>query len=229
MLPACGALALVSLVMLGRPGPASATNECRALNPCVPVAGPWVVVPTARTLPRPQVQFQLTCPRGFVVAGLDAELSDRAIDLAFLGNSGSPIAPGITTSRTVVFVAWFAGSRPRAPSFRPHAGCVPGSGGGGRTSTAAKAFFSPGQPVIRRVVTVRVLSARRVIASCRTGERLVGWYAARGFVRATPPSPGLAAAVSVTTRLHGAQVTAVTRARAAGAVVQLAALCAGGT
>ena len=42
--------------------PAGATNECRGLNPCVPVAGPWVVVPVGHGASRPQVQYQLTCP-----------------------------------------------------------------------------------------------------------------------------------------------------------------------
>jgi hypothetical protein len=33
------------LVALAAVPTAGATNECRGLNPCVPVAGPWVVVP----------------------------------------------------------------------------------------------------------------------------------------------------------------------------------------
>ena len=86
---------------------------------CVAVAGPWVVVPMARSAPRPQAQYQLTCPRGFVVAGIDAELSDQAIDLAFLGTSGTPVSPGVTTSRSIVFVASYAGEQPRAPTFEP--------------------------------------------------------------------------------------------------------------
>jgi hypothetical protein len=101
-----GALVLGALTVAPSAG---ATNECRGLNPCVPVAGPWVVVPTARTLPRPQAQYQLTCPRGFVVAGIDAQLSDQAIDLAFLGTSGTPVSPGVTTSRSIVFVASYVG------------------------------------------------------------------------------------------------------------------------
>src|SRR4029078_9136492 len=67
---------------------AGATNECRGLNPCVPIAGPWVVVPA-----KGEVQYQLTCPKGYVVAGTDAELTDPQIDLSFLPSSGRPRGP----------------------------------------------------------------------------------------------------------------------------------------
>jgi len=52
---------------------AAATNECRGLQVCVRVAGPWVVVPSALTSPRPRADFQLSCPRRYVIGGLDAE------------------------------------------------------------------------------------------------------------------------------------------------------------
>ena len=108
--------------------PAGATNECRGLNPCVAVAGPWVVVPS---LGAGKAQYQLTCPKGYAVGGTDAELSDRAIDLAFLATSGRPSRPGITTSRTLVFLASYVGKATRPPTFRPHIGCIPATGGGG--------------------------------------------------------------------------------------------------
>ena len=59
----------------------AATHECRALPVCVPVAGPWVIVPSKQSVPRPQVQFQLSCPKGYIVGGTDAELSNAAIDV----------------------------------------------------------------------------------------------------------------------------------------------------
>jgi len=83
--------------------PAGATNECRGLPVCVRIAGPWVVVPAALTTPRPRVDFQLSCPRGYVIGGLDAELTDRAIDIDFLGKLGSPVNPGVTTARSALF------------------------------------------------------------------------------------------------------------------------------
>ena len=82
----CGVLAAV---LAAGAGPAQATNECRGLQVCVRVQGPWVVVPASLGTQRPAVQFQLSCPRGFVAGGLDAELSDRAIDMDFLCLLGS--------------------------------------------------------------------------------------------------------------------------------------------
>ena len=84
--------------------PAGGANECDGLMVCVPVVGPWVVVPgTGGTNRRPS-EWQLTCPRQHIVGGLDAELSIRAIDVEFLGRLGSPVNPGITTRRSVTFV-----------------------------------------------------------------------------------------------------------------------------
>ena len=109
--------------------PAGATNECRGLQVCVHVAGPWVVVPTGTAAPRPRVEYQLTCPKGYVVGGLDAELTDRAIDVTFQGLIGAPVNPGITTSRTALFVATSARTLARGATFRPHIGCMPSAGG----------------------------------------------------------------------------------------------------
>jgi len=44
--------------------PAGAANECAGLRVCVPVAGPWVVVPASTSVPRMHVEYQLSCPRG---------------------------------------------------------------------------------------------------------------------------------------------------------------------
>ena len=73
--------------------PAGATNECKGLQVCVPITGPWVL--TSGTA---EVQYQLPCPKKFVVAGLDAELSTRGIEVSFRGALGSPVNPGITTT-----------------------------------------------------------------------------------------------------------------------------------
>lgn len=220
--------AALALGALAAAPTAGATNECRGLNPCVPVAGPWVVVPVGKSAQPPQVQYQLTCPRGYVVAGLDVELSDRAIDVTFLGSSGSPVSPGITTSRTVVFVGTYVGIGARAPTFRPHAGCVPAAGGGQRTPTGVGAVFPPGKPTVRHVTTAGVTSTRRIVAACRAGERLVAWYSARGFDTPAPPSPALVASLSTRVTASGAKVVALAHATKGQGVVQVAAVCAGG-
>ena len=130
------AVAVAAATVAAGAGPARATNECKGLQVCVRVAGPWVVVPAAQGVQRPRVEFQLSCPRGFIVGGLDAELSDRAIDISFVAKIGSPVNPGISTSRAAVFVATYTGGSPRVATFRPHIGCVPASGGGGPSMTS---------------------------------------------------------------------------------------------
>jgi hypothetical protein len=209
---------------------AGSANECDGLQVCIPIAGPWVAVPTATGAARPQAQWQLTCPRGHIVGGLDARLSQRAIDVSFLGRMGSPVNPGITTSRSVTFLGTYVGTSPRAPSFKPYVGCMPTSGGGSRVPTSATAF-EPGTPTTRRATTARVRPGNATVtAGCRAGERLVGSSHAFGFFTRTPPGASLVSSVTggqsvrdgkVVLRVRGdAEVGAVR------AVVQVQAVCA---
>lgn len=210
-------------------GTANATNECRGLNPCVPVAGPWVVVPVGNGVPRPQVQYVLACPRGYVVGGLDAELTDRAIDVSFLGRSGSPVNPGITTSRTAVFAATYVGGSARAPSFRPHLGCLPG-GGGRRTPTALTAVVPPGEPTVRFVKNVKLGTgvSTRVAVACGVGERLIAAYDARAFTTRTPPTAQLVNSFALRRTVRANRVVVTASSVTPGAVVQVSIVCAGG-
>lgn len=210
-------------------GSAGGANECDGLMVCVPVAGPWVVVPTSGGVPRPRVEYQLTCPRGHVVGGLDARLSQRAIDVSFAGMLGSPVNPGITTSRSAVFVAAYVGASARAPSFRPFIGCMPGAGGGVRIPTSVTAF-RPGRLTVRRVQTVRVRPGELMVAQrCGARERLVGASHAFGFFTRTPPSASLVQDVAATQTVRGRRVVVRVRgdAELAGvrAVVQVHAVC----
>ncbi len=224
-----GALAVVaaSLVVAA---PAGGANECDGLMVCVPVAGPWVVVPASTGTPRERVEFQLTCPRAHVVGGLDARLSVRGIDVSFIGRLGSPVNPGITTSRSVVFVGTYVGQSDRAPTFKPFIGCMPAAGGGTRVPTSVAAF-PPGSPVTRRVKTVRVRpGAATLTQRCSAGERLVGGSHAFAFATRTPPSASLVATMSGSQELRGDSVVVRVRgdAEIAGvrALVQVHALCA---
>jgi hypothetical protein len=210
---------------------AHATNECRGLQVCVPVHGPWVVVPAARSVPRPRVDFQLSCPRGFIVGGLDAQLSDRAIDVDFPGRLGSPVGPGVTTSRSALFRGTYTGSSPRGPSFRPHIGCVPASGGApGPVPYRLDAVFPPSEPTVRRVRTVRIRPGSvRALAACAAGERLIsGWHAV-AFYTSSPPSTSLVSSVVATRTLRAGRVDVRARAGAevlgVRAVVQAGAVC----
>ena len=211
-------LALAALSAAVAAGSAHATNECRGLQVCVPVAGPWVLAGTAA-----QVEYQLSCPARFVVAGLDAELSARGIDVGFVGALGSPVNPGITTTREAVFLGRLVRAPAPAASFRPHIGCVPAQGGGGRAPTAHRAF-APGKPVDRRVLQVEATRDRTVTARCPKGERLAGTSHAIGFFAARPPTVADARAVRVTRGMRNGVVTLVIRSHAP-AVVQLSLLC----
>lgn len=215
--------------------PADATNECRGLQICVKVPGPWVVVPVELSTVRAGAQFQLSCPRGYIVGGLDAELSDRAIDLDFPGLLGSPVGPGTTTSRSVVFRGVYTGASARNPVFRPHIGCVPTSGGGrGPVPYRKLQSFPPGQPTIRRVRSVRLRAGVvRAVAACSAGERLIsGWHSV-GFYTAAAPTAALARSVTVTQRARGNRVEVRARSGAGvngvRAVVQVGAVCGGGS
>ena len=226
-------LALVGAAFAAGAVPAGATNECRGLAVCVPVAGPWVVVPTGRSVPRPRVEYQLSCPRGYVVGGLDAELSDPAIDIGFAGTLGSPVNPGITTSRVAVFFATYAGASVFTPSFRPHIGCVPAAGSGGRVPVSAAAL-PQSRPTVRRVRTVRIRPgrSRRVVQSCAASEHLIAGSHAVGFYTATPPSEGLVAGLSAAQAVRDDRVSVTVRAGkvllGVPSVVQVTAVCAGG-
>jgi hypothetical protein len=204
--------------------PAGATNECRGLQVCVPVTGPWVLAAPG------EVQFELACPKRFIVGGLDAELSSRGIDVGFVGRLGSPVNPGITTSKEAVFLGRLVRGRDAAPSFRPHIGCVPASGGGQRVPTAYRAV-APGQPVERRVfqVDVRPGKTRRFVGRCLTRERLAAAMHAIAFYGDAPPTPALAHAVSVKQRVRSGRAELTIRASravsATRAVVQLDLLC----
>jgi len=224
-----GALA-VAAASLAVVAPAGGANECDGLMVCVPVAGPWVVVPASTSVPRARVEFQMTCPPRHVVGGLDARLSVRGIDVSFLGMLGSPVNPGITTSRSVVFVATYVGNSDRAATFRPFIGCMPAAGGGTRVPTSVGAF-RPGRPVTRRVKTVRVRPGSATVAQrCISGERLVGGSHAFAFATRTPPGASLVAGVSGSQELSGSSVVVRVRADAelAGvrAFVQVHAVCA---
>lgn len=215
-------------VLAAGAGSAQATNECRGLQVCVRVVGPWIAVAGART------DFQLSCPRGFIVGGLDARLSDRAIDVDFLGRVGSPVGPGVTTSRSALFRGTYAGSSPRWPSFRPYLGCVPASGGGPGPVPLRRpdAVFPPTEATVRRVRDVRLrVGSTRAVAGCARGERFVSGWHALAFFTANPPTPAMIQSVSMRRAVRGGRLYVTAQAgtslRGMRAIVQAGALCGG--
>jgi hypothetical protein len=200
--------------------PAGATNECRGLQVCVPVVGPWVVPAPGR------VEFQLACPQRYIVAGLDAELTSRGIEVGFVGALGSPVNPGITTSREAVFLGRVVRDVIGA-TFRPHIGCVPASGGGRRTPTAYHPF-PPGKPTVRHVANFTVHAGTTTHgARCARNELLVSATHAIGFPGDTPPSEAAIGAVRATQRYRdGLVLVTVHVTKRVRAVVQLDLVCA---
>jgi hypothetical protein len=230
-------VALATAALAAAAAPAGATNECRGLQVCIPVAGPWVAIPpAARTGPAPSTRYLLACPgKGRIVGGHDARGSDRAIDLAFLGMLGSPVNPGITTSDRAVFVGTYTGTARRPTAFRPLMGCIPTSGGGGRGTTAyTQARASPaGHPATWRAVSMplRAGETRRATARCGRGERLAAATHAVGFYQGAPPEATVLASVRVQSTLAEGRVVVFASRRAGVAPnvpveIQVTALCA---
>ena len=122
-----------------RPGRRCAADECKGLRVCLPVAGPWVVVPPGG------VDYELACPlAGYIVGGTDARVAARDVDVSFRGEPGSPVGPGVTTRRSVVFHAVRDAARVpgRRASSRSSAASRR-SGGGGRALTGVTAAGPP--------------------------------------------------------------------------------------
>jgi hypothetical protein len=183
---------------------------CEGLTICSPVAGPWVVVPgPAKGAGVGKAVWQLACPRGFV-GGLDARVADPWIEVTFPGFMGSPVNPGITTRRTVVFNAVSAGPRGRLSSFIPFVGCIPGEGGP-RTPTGVGSSAAPAQlgvgPIDRHVRIVE-LFGREITAGlgCPPGRRLVESQAALGIFTALKPTQRQLHGVVLRTSLVGGKI-----------------------
>lgn len=219
-----GGLALGALCA----GSTLAAGECDGLRVCLPVTGPWVVVPAGG------VDYELSCPlAGYVVGGTDARVIARDLDVSFRAELGSPIGPGVTTRRSLVFRAVRARPGDGATSFRPFIGCIPTSGGGGRALTASAsraAVIKPTQP-LRSVVVNTPLRSRSTTTrvACPVGSRLVGSTSAAAFRQPLPPSSAQLGAVRVQRAVvDGVLVARITASDAAGprAEVQVRAVCA---
>ena len=139
-----------------------------------------------------------------VVGGLDARLSIRAIDVGFIGTLGSPVNPGITTSRSVVFLGTYVGRSADAATFRPFIGCMPV--GGRRLARSDLGLAAPSREARHPPREDRPRPARgrrRSRSAVRSGERLVGGSHAFGFATRTPPSASLVAGVSGSQAISG--------------------------
>jgi hypothetical protein len=204
----------------------AATNECRGLQTCIRVPGPWVLVPA-----HGRAEYLLTCPRGrSVVGGLDAQASSRAVRVSFDGRIGAPVSPGVTTTRYALFRA--VSTSGRAQTFQPRLGCVPLAGGGGRSTVSAR--ITPAGPSLElrsRIAVIGPGEVRFTKVSCLKSEQLVGSWHAVAFRLKNPPTLGAGTLVHVTHASVGKQVVATATATdglsvTGNAIVQVGAECA---
>ncbi len=224
-------LAVAAAVAGFGPSTASAGTECDGLIVCIPVKGPWVQVPGGGT----PTYYQLSCPgRGQVIGGLDA---DRAgpLELSFLGTLGGPVGPGVTTSRSAVFVARTTRS---LASFRPLLGCIPAGGGGGRSRTAyqPKRKLMAAAPVveatIRRVKNIRLkdVPSERATYACLAGERLLAFSSVVAFRQNRPLALSALGSVRANPRRAGGRIvvsvrSGITRPQGVRVELQIHAIC----
>lgn len=203
---------------------ARAADECKGLRVCLPVAGPWVVVPDGG------IDYEIACPiAGYVVAGTDARVATADVDVWFRGFVGSPVGPGVTTRRSVVFHAARVPPKAGTTSFRPFLGCIPASGGGGRALTAYNASIKPSTALFSVVVNSPIRSAAKTVrASCPASARLLGSSTAIAFRQTAAPAELQRSAVRLRSSVAGRSVVArVTATAAAGthAEVQVRVVC----
>jgi hypothetical protein len=232
-------LAALGAVLLGGTGAARAADECKGLQTCLPVTGPWVAIPAPARGEASTAVWEMRCPlKGYIVAGVDARVSDRAIDVSIRGENGAPVSPGVTTGREVVFTAVYTGGASRPTSFQPFIGCIPTSGGGGRGETAFRrpAAFVPVKAIDRRVVRKRLVSGAsvRVVGGCPAGTRLLGSSHAYAFRTGAEPGLTLLRAVTVRRVVSGRRVVATAAVapsvpQSVAVELQLHCLCSRGT
>jgi hypothetical protein len=224
---AAGAVAALAALCIGAPA-GLAANECAGLMVCIPVAGPWVHVPSPSDSAA-SAHWQLICPQG-VVGGDDALASERAVAVDFTGHIGSPVNPGITTSNSLWFRGTYAGPPRHPTTFQPFIGCMPSPGGGGRTRTAVP--VKPGDTIVVRTRTLEVVgnAPERAAIACRSDERMLSVSHAIGLFTKNPPTPAQFATIKVVQARQGrlAVIQAVRNGLAVGirSAVQIQAMCA---
>jgi hypothetical protein len=216
---------VVLLAALAFAAPGGAQDECRGIRACIPVSGPWVVVPAGV-----ETRFLLSCGKSGVIGGIDALATTSDVRVGFDGRLGSPVSPGVTTTSSAFFRARLA--RGVRGAFQPWLGCIPAAGGSGRSTVSAR--VGPPGPSLDRVARIVVVSPGEVKTAtvrCPTGERLIGGWHAVAFRTKKPPRLADAARVHAGHALTARSVVATVVATDAlsldaHAVVQVGAECA---
>jgi hypothetical protein len=226
---AFGLCLVLALAVAAATAPAGgATNECRGIQQCIRVPGPWVVVPA-----RGAATYLLTCPRGrSIVGGLDAQVTSREVHVWFEGRLGSPVAPGQTTTRYALFRAASTSNRPQV--FQPLLGCIPTQGGGGRSTVSARLGVTPPGVSLEyrsRIVVIGPGDVKFAKVSCLQSEQLTAAWHAIAFRTKAPPDLTHLGLISARHVIFGKQVVVTASSTDAlsvdaHAVVQAGAECA---
>ncbi len=195
------ALVAAASVAAAWPAAGGAANECRGLQTCIPVTGPWVFA--QRSAPS---EYLITCPNGAVVGGLDALATTPNVRVDFVGQVGAPVSPGVTTTRNALIRGTLVGKKPAHAVFQPYLGCIPtAGGGGGRQTTSARAVVRPGAPIERfaKNVTVHPGGVSFGAVQCPAGAQLVRSWSVLFFKTTKPPDLDQASLVHATKIVSG--------------------------
>jgi hypothetical protein len=182
--------------------------------------------------PTGEAKFMLQCPQGRgVIAGTDALANTQDVRATFDAILGSPVSFGRSTSSSALFRA--VSAHHRAGLFKPFIGCIPAPTA--VRNTLATRATPLGAPLDLRAVTLKLTPGlqRKVTVACPNGESLVDSWNATAFRSVNPPSPALASAVTVKSRIVGGHVELAIFAsealpRAAQAELQIGVRCATG-
>lgn len=214
-----------ALLAVAVPGRSGAANECNGVPRCIPVEGPWVVVPA-----NGEVKWELACPQGKgVIAGTDGLASSVDIHVTFDGILGSPIAYGRTTNSVMLFRG--VSGQHRAGSFKPFVGCIPSPSSVRNTIATQRKPVGPPLDLRSRLVGVGAGDQKVVSLACPAGETLVDSWGTPAFAGSGAPAPQLASAITVKTTVSGRRaMLAISASEAlpagAGAEVQIGVRCA---
>jgi hypothetical protein len=192
-------IALVAAAACVAAAPGGAAQECHGLQVCIPVHGPWVIAHKNTETP-----FLLSCGSHGVVGGLDAVATSTAVRISFDGRIGAPVQPGVTTTGSAVFRGIVSGKSIGA--YQPWLGCVPASGGGGRSTVSARSKAGPALDPHARTLIVQPGAVKSLAVGCLEGERLVGGWDALAFRTAKPPRLADARLVRITRVTSGGRV-----------------------
>ena len=179
----------------------SPEKECLNISNCVPVLGPWVVVPA-----RQEATYLATCKslRNFVVDGTDARASSTSIRVWFDGRIGGGIGVPPQSILARAILLFHAVSNNGEPgSFQPLLGCVTQRPASKRATFSARRVAgvpgTPASPPLDLRANNRVLefSSGRMFTACAPGEKLVGRWSALSVNTTGPPARVYANSVSV--------------------------------